>query len=87
MRAGGGGGWWSEIRGDNFILAKKAGKGFDKDMEKLETCALWVQLMENMTVLPKSRNRTPRDTAIPLPGIHPKNRKQSLREIFVHPCS
>ena len=52
------GGWWSEIRGDNFMLAKKAGKGFDKDMEKLETCALWVQLMENMTVLPKSRNRT-----------------------------
>ena len=46
------------------MLAKKAGKGFDKDMEKLETCALWVQLMENMTVLPKSRNRTPRDTAI-----------------------
>lgn len=69
------------------MLAKRAGKGFDKDMKKLETCALWVQLMENMTVLPKSRNRTPCDTAIPLPGIHAKNRKQSLKEISVHSCS
>lgn len=57
------------------MLAKKAGKDFDKDMEKLETCALWVQLMENTRVLPKSRNRTPCDTSIPLQGIHPKNRK------------
>lgn len=69
------------------MLAKKAGKDFDKDMEKLETCALWMQLMENTTVLPKSRNRTPCDTSIPLQGIHPKNRKRSFKEIFIHPCS
>ena len=29
-------------RGGNFMLAKKSGKGVDKDVEKLEPCALWV---------------------------------------------
>lgn len=35
----------------------------------------------------RSHTQSPRDPAIPPPGMHPKNRKPGLKPMLLHPCS